>query len=128
MARSIPFSRAHAGAARSPAPGLPPQVYQVSDGVMAMAVTSVDGPTGEMSGVFVSEQLSDTDMGAKAPKKARRSPPTPPRAVRVQSHRVPSHRAASGRLVQESRPDSERFRLRVTSAAESPPSGHTLSH
>jgi hypothetical protein len=51
-----------------------PQVYEVSDGVMALAVTSVDGPTGEISGVFVSEQLSDSDMGAKAPKKAR--PPT----------------------------------------------------
>ncbi len=45
------------------------QVYQVSDGVMAIAVTNVDGPTGEVSGVFVSEQLSDSDMGAKAPKK-----------------------------------------------------------
>ena len=36
---------------------------------MEMAVNKVDGATGEFSGVFVSEQLSDTDMGAKVPKK-----------------------------------------------------------
>ncbi len=50
-----------------------PQVYEVSEGSMAMAITRADGPTGEVSGVFVAEQLSDSDMGAKAPKKAPRA-------------------------------------------------------
>jgi hypothetical protein len=40
---------------------------------MAMAITRADGPTGEVSGVFVAEQLSDSDMGAKAPKKVPRA-------------------------------------------------------
>ena len=45
------------------------KVFQVTDGSMEFAVNKVDGQTGEFSGVFVSEQLSDTDMGSKAPKK-----------------------------------------------------------
>ena len=44
---------------------------QVTDGSIEFAVNKVDGSTGEFSGVFVSEQLSDTDMGSKAPKKVR---------------------------------------------------------
>ena len=47
------------------------KVYQVTDGSIEFAVNKVDGETGEFSGVFVSEQLSDTDMGSKAPKKVR---------------------------------------------------------
>lgn len=45
------------------------KVFQVTDGAIEMAVQKIDPSNGEMAGVFVSEQLSDTDMGAKAPKK-----------------------------------------------------------
>lgn len=45
------------------------KVFQVTDGAIEMAVQRVDADSGELAGVFVSEQLSDTDMGAKAPKK-----------------------------------------------------------
>uniref|UniRef100_A0AAU8MMD0 Chloroplast PsbO n=2 Tax=Chroomonas placoidea TaxID=173977 RepID=A0AAU8MMD0_9CRYP len=45
------------------------KVFQVTDGSIEMAFNRVDGTNGEFSGVFVSEQLSDTDMGSKAPKK-----------------------------------------------------------
>lgn len=45
------------------------KVFQVTEGSIEMAVQRVDKDTGELAGVFVSEQLSDTDMGAKAPKK-----------------------------------------------------------
>lgn len=45
------------------------KVFQVTDGAIEMAVQKIDATNGEMAGVFVSEQLSDTDMGAKAPKK-----------------------------------------------------------
>lgn len=45
------------------------KVFQVTDGAIEMAVQKIDPANGEMAGVFVSEQLSDTDMGAKAPKK-----------------------------------------------------------
>lgn len=45
------------------------KVFQVTEGSIEMAVNKVDPSTGELAGVFVSEQLSDTDMGAKAPKK-----------------------------------------------------------
>ena len=45
------------------------KVFQVTDGAIEMAVQKIDPAAGEIAGVFVSEQLSDTDMGAKAPKK-----------------------------------------------------------
>ncbi|CDF33932.1 Plastid oxygen-evolving enhancer 1 [Chondrus crispus] len=45
------------------------KVFQVTDGAIEMAVQKIDAANGEMAGVFVSEQLSDTDMGAKTPKK-----------------------------------------------------------
>lgn len=45
------------------------KVFQVTDGSIEMAVQRVDKDTGELAGVFVSEQFSDTDMGAKAPKR-----------------------------------------------------------
>lgn len=45
------------------------KVFQVTDGAIEMAVQRIDPSTGELAGVFVSEQLSDTDMGAKAPRK-----------------------------------------------------------
>jgi photosystem II oxygen-evolving enhancer protein 1 len=45
------------------------KVFQVTDGAIEMAVQRIDPVSGEIAGVFVSEQLSDTDMGSKAPKK-----------------------------------------------------------
>jgi len=45
------------------------KVFQVTKGSIEMAVNKVDASAGEIGGVFVSEQLSDTDMGAKAPKR-----------------------------------------------------------
>eukprot|EP00177_Eucheuma_denticulatum_P006475 GFKZ01011790.1.p1 GENE.GFKZ01011790.1~~GFKZ01011790.1.p1 ORF type:complete len:337 (-),score=77.22 GFKZ01011790.1:1425-2435(-) len=45
------------------------KVFQVTDGAIEMAVQKIDPASNEVGGVFVSEQLSDTDMGAKAPKK-----------------------------------------------------------
>lgn len=45
------------------------KVFQITEGAIEMAVQKIDPSTGELAGVFVSEQLSDTDMGAKAPKK-----------------------------------------------------------
>lgn len=45
------------------------KVFEVTDGAIEMAVQKIDPSSNEMGGVFVSEQLSDTDMGAKAPKK-----------------------------------------------------------
>lgn len=45
------------------------KVFEVSDGAIEMAVQKIDPVANEIAGVFVSEQLSDTDMGAKAPKK-----------------------------------------------------------
>mmetsp|Transcript_22134 Transcript_22134/g.89645 ORF Transcript_22134/g.89645 Transcript_22134/m.89645 type:complete len:323 (-) Transcript_22134:199-1167(-) len=45
------------------------KVFDVTDGSIEMAVNKIDPETKEIAGVFVSEQLSDTDMGAKAPKK-----------------------------------------------------------
>lgn len=45
------------------------KVFEVTEGAIELAVQKIDANNGEMAGVFVSEQLSDTDMGAKAPKK-----------------------------------------------------------
>lgn len=45
------------------------KVFEVTDGAIEMAVQKIDPSANEIAGVFVSEQLSDTDMGAKAPKK-----------------------------------------------------------
>lgn len=45
------------------------KVFEVTDGAIEMAVQKIDPTSNEIGGVFVSEQLSDTDMGAKAPKK-----------------------------------------------------------
>lgn len=45
------------------------KVFQVTDGAIEMAIQKIDPASNEIGGVFVSEQLSDTDMGAKAPKK-----------------------------------------------------------
>lgn len=45
------------------------KVFEVTDGAIEMAVRKIDSAANEIGGLFVSEQLSDTDMGAKAPKK-----------------------------------------------------------
>eukprot|EP00871_Galdieria_phlegrea_P002233 jgi/Galph1/300/GphlegSOOS_G5023.1 len=45
------------------------KIFDVTDGSIEMAVNKIDPSSGEIAGVFVSEQLSDTDMGAKDPKK-----------------------------------------------------------
>lgn len=45
------------------------KVFEITDGAIEMAVQKIDPASNEIGGVFVSEQLSDTDMGAKAPKK-----------------------------------------------------------
>lgn len=39
----------------------------IGTGTMSLQVTKVDGSTGEIAGVFESEQPSDTDLGAKKP-------------------------------------------------------------
>jgi len=44
------------------------KVFQVTKGEIELGISKIDTSTGEIAGVFVSEQLSDTDMGAKAPK------------------------------------------------------------
>jgi len=45
------------------------KVIQETSGRIELAVNKVDPTRNEIGGVFVSEQLSDTDMGAKEPKK-----------------------------------------------------------
>lgn len=45
------------------------KVFQETGGSIELAVNKVDPANNEIGGVFVSEQLSDTDMGAKPPKK-----------------------------------------------------------
>ena len=39
----------------------------IGKGTMSLQVTKIDGETGEISGIFESEQPSDTDLGAKDP-------------------------------------------------------------
>ena len=54
-------------------PSLPPQennkVFDVTNGNIELEVNKVNVEDGDIGGVFVSTQFSDTDMGAKAPKK-----------------------------------------------------------
>mmetsp|Transcript_4283 Transcript_4283/g.6057 ORF Transcript_4283/g.6057 Transcript_4283/m.6057 type:complete len:306 (-) Transcript_4283:408-1325(-) len=45
------------------------KVFDVLDGTVEFAVSAVNKEEGEIGGVFVSSQPSDTDMGAKEPKK-----------------------------------------------------------
>ena len=45
------------------------KVYDVYDGTIEFAVSAVNADEGEVGGVFVSSQASDTDLGSKAPKK-----------------------------------------------------------
>ncbi len=40
---------------------------ELGKGTMSLQITKVDGSTGEIAGVFESEQPSDTDLGAKDP-------------------------------------------------------------
>jgi len=45
------------------------KVFDVFDGTIEFAVSSVNAAEGEIGGVFVSSQASDTDLGSKTPKK-----------------------------------------------------------
>jgi len=45
------------------------KVFDVTQGRIEMEVNKVNAGEGEIGGVFVSTQLSDTDMGSKVPKK-----------------------------------------------------------
>jgi len=69
MAVALPGMEADGGEGQGELFGETNKVFQVTDGSIEFAVNKVDAGTGEFSGVFVSEQLSDTDMGSKAPKK-----------------------------------------------------------
>ncbi|CAE7247838.1 psbO, partial [Symbiodinium pilosum] len=44
------------------------KVFDIGKGVIEMEVNKVNQELGEIGGVFVSKQPSDTDMGAKAPR------------------------------------------------------------
>lgn len=69
MAVALPAMEADGGEGQGDLFAETNKVFQVTDGSIEMAINRVDATTGEFSGVFVSEQLSDTDMGSKAPKK-----------------------------------------------------------
>jgi len=69
MAQALPGMQADGAEGQSELDGETNKVFQVTDGSLEFAVNKVDQASGEWSGVFVSEQLSDTDMGSKAPKK-----------------------------------------------------------
>lgn len=45
------------------------KLFVVTNGNIELEVNKVNPDDGEVGGVFVSTQLSDTDLGAKAPKK-----------------------------------------------------------
>ncbi len=45
------------------------KVFDVFDGTIEFAVSNVNAAEGEVGGVFVSSQASDTDLGSKTPKK-----------------------------------------------------------
>merc|ERR1719420_2765335 len=45
------------------------KVFDVFDGTIELAVSQVNAELGEIGGVFVSSQASDTDLGSKVPKK-----------------------------------------------------------
>jgi len=69
MAQGLPGMEADGAEGQAELAGETNKVFQVTDGSLEFAVNKVDEATGEWSGVFVSEQLSDTDMGSKVPKK-----------------------------------------------------------
>jgi photosystem II oxygen-evolving enhancer protein 1 len=69
MAQGLPGMEADGGEGQEELRAETNKVFQVTEGSIEFAVTKADQQTGEWSGVFVSEQLSDTDMGSKAPKK-----------------------------------------------------------
>jgi photosystem II oxygen-evolving enhancer protein 1 len=45
------------------------KIFDVTNGNIEFEINKVDSDDGEIGGVFVSTQFSDTDMGSKAPKK-----------------------------------------------------------
>lgn len=69
MAVALPAKEADGGEGQDDIFKETNKVFQVTDGSIEMAVDKIDSANGEIAGVFVSEQFSDTDMGAKAPKK-----------------------------------------------------------
>jgi len=69
MAVALPGMEADGGEGQDELFAETNKVFQVTDGSIEMAVDKADPESGEFSGVFVSEQLSDTDMGSKQPKK-----------------------------------------------------------
>jgi photosystem II oxygen-evolving enhancer protein 1 len=69
MAQALPGMEADGAEGQAELAGETNKVFQVTDGSLEFSVNKVDQASGEFSGVFVSEQLSDTDMGSKAPKK-----------------------------------------------------------
>eukprot|EP00181_Compsopogon_caeruleus_P003890 CAMPEP_0184678298 /NCGR_PEP_ID=MMETSP0312-20130426/1031_1 /TAXON_ID=31354 /ORGANISM="Compsopogon coeruleus, Strain SAG 36.94" /LENGTH=326 /DNA_ID=CAMNT_0027126939 /DNA_START=203 /DNA_END=1183 /DNA_ORIENTATION=- len=69
MAVALPAKEADGGEGQDDIFKETNKVFQVTDGSIEMAVNKIDAPNGEIAGVFVSEQFSDTDMGAKAAKK-----------------------------------------------------------
>uniref|UniRef100_A0A7S1TLC3 Oxygen-evolving enhancer protein 1, chloroplastic n=1 Tax=Erythrolobus australicus TaxID=1077150 RepID=A0A7S1TLC3_9RHOD len=68
MAVALPGMEADGGEGQSELFKESNKVFQVTKGEIEMGVSKIDPSTGEIAGVFVSEQLGDTDMGAKAPK------------------------------------------------------------
>lgn len=69
MAVALPAMQADGGEGQDELFKESNKVFQVTDGAIEMAVQKIDPAANEIAGVFVSEQLSDTDMGAKQPKK-----------------------------------------------------------
>jgi photosystem II oxygen-evolving enhancer protein 1 len=69
MAVGLPAMEADGGEGQGELAKETNKVFEVLTGAMEMAVQRVDPSTGEIAGVFVSEQPSDTDMGSKVPKK-----------------------------------------------------------
>lgn len=45
--------------------------YETRNGEISLQITKVDGETGEISGVFESEQPSSTDLGAEEPEEVK---------------------------------------------------------
>lgn len=69
MAVGLPAMQADGGEGQDELEKETNKVFEVLTGAIEMAVQRVDPATGEVAGVFVSEQPSDTDMGSKVAKK-----------------------------------------------------------
>ncbi|KAK4532145.1 hypothetical protein CCYA_CCYA11G3002 [Cyanidiococcus yangmingshanensis] len=69
MAVALPALEADGAEGQLPLRKENDKIFQETGGRIELAVNKVDPTSNEIGGVFVSEQLSDTDMGAKEPKK-----------------------------------------------------------